>query len=162
MTGPSPSERGLPAVPEDPADHAEDFSRCYAEDLEIITGQVMIDLGLTEDEMGVRDPAQGLEHHTFIPHEGDSGSVNHLGQINVDSGVMNPSAMAAFGEECEKLWRKTKIRPRIQAIIAYEKAEHEHGGDHELALIAASETELPISHEARELLRAQEQGYRGR
>jgi hypothetical protein len=148
--------------PIDPADHAEDFSRRYADDLEIATGQVMLDLGLSEHEMGVRDPSRGLEHHTFIPHEGDCGSVNHLGQINVDSGVMNPAAMdAAYGEECGKVWWKTRLRPRIEAIIAHERAEHQYK-DHELALIASVETGLPISREARELLRAQETGYKGR
>jgi hypothetical protein len=149
--------------PTDPADHAEDFSWRYAEDLEIDVGQAMIDLGLDGDEMGVRDPVRGLERHTFIPHEGDCGSVNHLGQINVDSGVMNPAVMdAPYGEACGKLWRRARLLDRIQAIIAHERAEHEYGHVHELALIAAPETKLPISHAARELLRAQESGWKGR
>ncbi len=149
--------------PTDPADHAEDFARRYADPLEIATGQVMIDLRLTSEEMGARDPSRGLEHHTFYPQERDCGSNSPSGQINVDSGVMNPAVMdRPYGEECGKVWRKTKIRPRIEAIIAHEYEEKHHGGDHELALIAASETDLPISHEARELLRAQEAGYKGR
>ena len=45
------------------------------------------------------------------------------------------------------------------AIIAHELAEHQYNGDHELALIAGPETELPISHEARELLRQMERGW---
>jgi hypothetical protein len=49
---------------------------------------------------------------------------------------------------------------RIQAIIAHEKAEHEHD-DHELALIAAPETDLPISKRAKEILRAMESGWKG-
>src|SRR4051812_29576710 len=122
--------------PIDPADHAEDFSRRYAEDLEIATGQVMIDLGLTRDEMGSRDPSRGLEHHTIYPHEGDCGGVNRLGQINVDSGIMNPAAMdKPYGEECGKLWRKSRPRDRMQAIVTHEKAEYENHMDHELTLI---------------------------
>jgi hypothetical protein len=152
----------LDTPPTVPADHAEDFSRRYADDMEIATGQVMIDLGLSSGEMGARDATRNLEHHSFYPHEGDCGSVNRLGQINVDSGVMNPAIMdGPYGEACGKLWRKTRLKDRIQAIIAHEKAEHEYGHDHELALIAAPETKLPISHAARELLRAQESGWKG-
>jgi hypothetical protein len=89
--------------------------------------------------------------------------VNFLGQINIDSGVMNPSAMdEPYGEECGKLWRKTRLKDRIQAIVVHERAEHQYNGDHELALIAAPETTLPISHAARELLRAQEAGWKSR
>ncbi len=51
---------------------------------------------------------------------------------------------------------------RAQAIVAHELAEHEYGGDHELALIAGAETELPVSVEAKELLRRMERGWRGR
>jgi hypothetical protein len=151
------------APPTDPAEHAEDFSRRYVNDLEIATGQVMIDLGLTQHEMGLRDPSRNLEHHTFFPDEGDGGGVSRAGQINLDSGVMNPSVMdGPYGEECGKLWRKSKSPGRMQAIIAHERAEHEHGGDHELSLIAAPETDLPISKRAKEILRAQESGWRGR
>jgi len=54
------------------------------------------------------------------------------------------------------------IGDRAQTIIAHELAEHQYNGDHELALIAGPETELPISHEARELLRQRERGWRTR
>ncbi len=40
--------------PADPAEHAEDFSRRYAEDLDILAGQVMIDLGIPDDQIGAR------------------------------------------------------------------------------------------------------------
>ncbi len=149
--------------PPEPADHAADFAHRYAEDLEIATGQVMLDLGLANDQMGARDAGRTLEHHVFYPDERDCGGVNPHGQITVDSGVMNPAVMdAPYGEECGKLWRKTKLRPRLEAVIAHEKAEHEQGCDHEMALIAAVKTELPISHAAKEILRAQEEGWRGR
>jgi hypothetical protein len=162
VIGPSPSERGLPAVPADPAEHAVDFSRRYADDLEIATGEVMIDLGLTQHEMGLRDPDRNREHHTFFPNERDCGGITQKGQINLDSGVMNLSAMdRPYGEECGKLWRKSKLRARMQAIIAHEKSEYEHNGDHELALIAAPETDLPISKRAKEILRAKESGWKG-
>jgi len=47
-----PTER----PPTDAADHAEDFARRYAEDLDIAVGQAMIDLGLTDFQSGARDP----------------------------------------------------------------------------------------------------------
>ncbi len=41
--------------PSDSADHAEDFSRRYAEDREIMAGPAMMDLGIPDDQMGARD-----------------------------------------------------------------------------------------------------------
>ena len=63
--------------------------------------------------------------------------------------------------DAQRTWRWTRISDRAQAIIAHEIAEHEYGGDHELALIAGSETKLAISREARELLKKMEAGWRG-
>jgi hypothetical protein len=148
--------------PTDPADHAQDFSHRYAEELDIIAGQVMIDLRLSDDQMGARDPDRNSEHHCFFPSERSGGSISPAGQITVDSAVMNPDAMdEPYGEECGKLWRNSCLPDRMQAIISHEKAEHEYG-DHELALIAAPDTELPISPRAREILRAMESGWKGR
>ena len=148
--------------PSDPADHAEDFSRRYAEDLDIATGQVMLELGLTDGEMGLRDPSRNLEHHTFFPNERDCGGVSPLKPINLDSGIMNPAVLdRRSGEACGKLWRQSRIKDRMQASIAHEKAEGEHDGDHELALIAGPDTQLPISHRSRQILRAMEAGWKG-
>lgn len=148
--------------PTDPADHAEDFSRRYAEDLDIVAGQVMMDLGIPNNQMGARDPDRNSEHHSFFPGERSGGSISDAGQINVDSAVMNPFAMdGPYGEECGNLWRKSRLPDRIQAIIAHERAEHEYE-DHELALIAAPDTDLPISQRAREILRAMESGWKSR
>jgi hypothetical protein len=75
---------------------------------------------------------------------------------------MNPDLPANYDDEAtQELWRHTRISDRAQAIIAHELAEHEYG-DHELALIAGPETTLPISHAARELLKAMERGWRSR
>lgn len=49
-----------------------------------------------------------------------------------------------------------------QAIIAHELAAHEHGGDHELAIIAGPETRLPIGYAAREWLRPMERCWKAR
>jgi len=75
---------------------------------------------------------------------------------------MNPELLTAnYDEETRRLWNRTRIGDRAQAVIAHELAEHEHG-DHELALIAGPETNLAISHAARELVRQMEKGWHGR
>lgn len=145
--------------PPDPAAHAEDFAHRYAEDLEIAAGQAMLDLGLTNHQMGARDPDRGSEHHCFFPGDREGGTVSPAGQVTLDSGLMNPDLMAGYDEETQRMWRRTRIADRAQAIVAHELAEHEHG-DHELALIAAPDTKLPISHAARELLRQMERGWK--
>jgi len=148
--------------PSDPADHAEDFSRRYAEDLEIVAGQAMMDLGIADDQLGARDHTRNSEIHSFFPSDREGGTVSHAGQITLDSGLMNPELLSNYDEETRKMWRRTRIADRAQAIIAHELAEHEYGGDHELALIAGPETKLPISHAARELLNQMERGWRGK
>src|SRR4051812_19882496 len=145
--------------PSDPADHAADFARRYAEELEIIAGQAMIDLGIPNDQMGARDPKRNREHHSFFPADRTGGSVNSAVQITVDSGVMNPALLdEAFDEDTQRHWRRTKLRPRIEAIIAHEKAEGDYG-NHELALIAGAETDLPVSPDAKALLKQMEKGW---
>jgi hypothetical protein len=149
--------------PPDPADHAEDFSLRYAEDVDIVAGQAMLDLGIHNDRMGARDPDRNREHHCFFPSERTGGSVTHTGQVTLDSGLMNPVLLAAsYDEATQALWKRTRLRDRAQAIIAHEPAEYDYAGDHELALIAGPETKLPISHAARELLNQMERGWKGR
>ena len=149
--------------PADPADHAEEFSRRYAEDLDIVAGQTMMDLGIPNDQMGPRDHTRGSQIHSFFPGDREGGTVSHAGQITLDSGLMNPELLQeGYDEQAQRAWQRTRIGDRAQAIIAHELAEHEYGGDHELALIAGPETKLPISHAARELLRQMERGWRGR
>ena len=147
--------------PTDAADHAEDFSRRYSEDLDIVAGQTMMDLGIPDDKMGARDHTRRSEIHSFFPGDREGGTVSHVGQITLDSGLMNPGLLADYDEETRKIWQRTRVRDRAQAIIAHELAEHDFG-DHELALIAGPETRLPISHAARELLRQMERGWKGR
>jgi hypothetical protein len=149
--------------PSNPADHAEDFSRRYAEDLDIVAGQAMVDLRIPDHQMGARDPDRNREIHSFFPRERTGGSIAPARQITLDSGLMNPDLLAAnYDEATQEMWRKTRLIDRAHAIIAHELAEHEYGGDHELALIAGPETKLSISDRARVLLRQMECGRRGR
>jgi len=148
--------------PADPAEHAQEFSRRYAEDLDIVAGQAMMDLGIPDDQMGARDSLRNSELHSFFPDDRQGGTVSPAGQITLDSGLMNPDLLAVgYDEGAQTAWRRTRIGDRAQAITAHELAEHEYG-DHELALIAGPETELPISYAARELLRQMEHGWVGR
>jgi hypothetical protein len=148
--------------PTDPAEHAQDFSYRYAQELDIVAGQAMLDQRIPNDHMGARDPDRGSEHHSFFPADREGSTVSFAGQITLDSGLMNPDLLANYDEDTQQLWRRTRIKDRAQAIIAHELAEHEYKGDHELALIAGPETTLPISHGARELLRQMEKGWKGR
>src|SRR3954465_2870002 len=107
--------------PPDPADHAQDFARRYAEDLDIVAGQAMMDLGIPDDQMGARDPDRNREHHCFFPGDRTGGSVSPAGQITLDSGLMNPELLAAnYDEATQEKWRRTRIKDRAQAIIAHE------------------------------------------
>ena len=149
-------------ISDDHAEHAADFAYRYAEDLDIAAGEQMLKLGLADDQMGARDPERGLEHHVFFPSEREGGTVTRTGQVTIDSGVMNPALLAiGYDAQAQVAWRHTRLPDRIQAVIAHELAEHTYG-DHELALIAGAETELPIGHAARELLRSMEAGWVGR
>ena len=155
--------RPMDKLPSDPADHAVDFSRRYAEDLDVVAGQAMIDLGLTKDQMGARDHERGSQHFSFFPGDREGGTVSPAGQVTLDSGLMNPELLTEnYDEATRQAWQNTRLPDRSQAIIAHELAEHDNGDDHELALIAGPETTLPISHAARELLRRMEAGWRGK
>ena len=76
--------------PSDPADHAEQHCRQYSEELDIFAGQVMLDLGLSNHQVGADHPERGLEHHCFFPQDRTGGSVNTVGQVTLDSGLFNP------------------------------------------------------------------------
>ena len=148
--------------PSDTAEHGEDFSRRYAEDLEIVAGQAMMDLGIAERQMGQRDHARASKTYSFFAGDRQGGTVSHAGQVTLDSGLMNPDLLKdGYDQEAQRAWRRARIGNLAQAIIAHEIAEHEYDGDHELALIAGSETKLAISSEESELLKKMEAGWRG-
>jgi hypothetical protein len=148
--------------PADPSDHAQDFSHRYAEDLDIVAGQAMMDLGIPDNKMGARDATRSSEIHSFFPGDREGGTVSPAGQITLDSGLMNPDLLkGGYDLATQKMWWDTRIGDRAHAIIAHELAENEYG-DHELALIAGPETKLPVSFAAMELLKQMERGWLGR
>jgi hypothetical protein len=111
--------------PTAPADHAEDFSHRYAEALDILAGQAMMDLGIADDQIGARDSDRESEHHCFFPSDREGGTVSPAGQITLDSGLVNPDLLANYDETTQRLWQRTRIHDRAQAIIAHELAEAE-------------------------------------
>jgi len=149
-------------VPADPADHAEDFAHRYAEPLDWLAGIRMEELGIPIDRIGSNDHDHGLSGAAFNPYERDGGGNNPNGPVNVDSGVFNPDLMTkAYTKKTAKLWRKSRLRDRIDAIIAHEISEADHG-THEAALKMAPKTELPINDRARRILVEMEKGWRER
>jgi hypothetical protein len=136
--------------PTDLADHAEDFSRRYAQEMDYLAGDRMTELGISTDQIGSRVPGQG--HATFIPHERSGGGNDHLGGLTVDSGVFNPGLLGTLLGNKE--WAKARLRDRVDATIAHEHEEARRGGSHVEALKHAPDTELPIRDGARDILKA--------
>ncbi len=161
MIGPSPSERGLPAVPTEPVGHAVQFSGYWQDRIEPEAGRIMREVGIPPDRIGGRDIAGGFRLN-FFPDERDGG-LGVDGGINLDSGIFNPEQMSHLGEETCKAWLHASVQTRVRAVIAHEDREW-RAGTHELAVESAPETDLNIGRQARKLLRVirrGEQGFRG-
>lgn len=149
-------------VPADPADHAEDFSHRYAEPLDWLAGIHMEKRVIPSERIGSNDHDYGLVGAAFNPFERDGGGVNHAGQINLDSGSLNPDLLTKdYGEQAGKLWAKSRLRDRWDALIAHEDTEWRMDGNHDLAVQNAPETELPISDRARDILREMRRRWGG-
>ena len=125
MVGTPPSARQIPAHPEL---HALDFAQRYAEPLNYHAEQVMIDLGIPTDQIGASAPLHGIQHATFHWRERTGGGVSPAGRLNLDSGIFNMELLTRdYGDEVAKIWRKMRLKPRIEAITAHELAEAESG-----------------------------------
>jgi hypothetical protein len=157
MIGTPPSARRVPAVPTDPAEHAADFAARYAEPMDYLIEQRMTELGIPDQQIGAC--AYGVPHSAFWPHETTGGGNVPGPRFTVDSGVFNPELMANR-REAGSLWARSRLRDRIDAIIAHEVAESQTG-DHWTAELIAPETPLPISERARHILRAIKEGTPG-
>jgi len=104
----------------------------------------MLDLRISPEKIGDSDSEHGIRHAAFHSHAKNGGTVTPAGRIILDSGVMNPDLLAG---EAAKVWAKSGLKSRMQAIIAHELAEHETGS-HEAALQSAPQTRLPIDEGA--------------
>jgi hypothetical protein len=152
-----PAMIGLPPsvrqVPEDALLHARQFAREYADKLENYVEGRMHALDLSDNQIGLPDASRGLPWAVFHPNGTTGGSV--IGDaIAVNSGVFNPELLdERYNPEIGKTWAKTRLRDRIDAVIAHEIAEGQ-AGTHEGAEQLAADTELPVSEGTRRILRA--------
>lgn len=113
----------------------------------------MRQLRVPERQIGVRRRERNYRRVAIIPSERDGGGITPDG-INVDSGVLNPQLNAEeIGPRASAIWEKARSRDRIDAVIAH---EHEESitGTHKGAEMCAADTALPISDNARRILRA--------
>jgi hypothetical protein len=152
MIGEPPSARGLPAIPADPAEHAVRSAREWQDVAETYARRRMRALGIPKDRIGSNDHKHGLSQAAFNPYEGIGGSVGTIGEINLDSGVLNPDLMRKYGTEAGEAWEHASLKTRYDTTIAHEYEEG-NGSTHDEAIRRAQDTELPISHAARELAR---------
>jgi hypothetical protein len=147
MMGTPPSER---LMWHDPAEHARDFAERYAEPMNYHVENRMMELGIPTDRIGARK--YGFPHRAFWPEEATGGGNVPGRRLTVDSGVFNTELMANR-PEAGAVWAKSRLRDRIDAVIAHEDAESQTG-DHDLAAAMAPDTALPITDRARRILRA--------
>jgi hypothetical protein len=136
--------------PADPAEHAREFARTWADKLEEHCSIRMQELGISDDMNGQPDFGGNGQWCCFDPYECEGGR-NTTGII-VDSGVLNPDLLK--GQKGGRLWPKMRLRDRIDASIAHEYEELKAGGKHVEAIRNAPKTELAVSEEARRLNRA--------
>jgi hypothetical protein len=147
----------------DPAAHARDVAARYAHDLDLAVAERMRELGIHDDQIGMPDEDHGIQWAAFHPHGTEGGNNSPDGRLIVDSGLLNLELLRKdYGEEAASLFSRSRLRDRLDSIIAHEYEEHRHGMDHEAALRAAPKTALPITERAREIANAMEKGWRGR
>jgi len=153
MIGTPPSARGMAAIPTNTADHAVQFAHRWADRLEFYVEGRMHSLGIPERQIGHGDPDHGIRWRVFFPYATTGGSV--IGQrIGVNSGVLNPDLLAKpYGPRAATVWAKSRLRDRIDAVIAHEQQEG-LGLSHDETVRRAADTPLPITQGARRILRA--------
>jgi hypothetical protein len=149
MIGPSPSERGRPAVPADPAEHARRVAREWQDVGEAYARRRMKELGIPEDMIGAGDAYRGIPPRAFVAEETSGGYITT--GITINSGCLNPDLLK--GGKGGRIWPKARLRDRIDAIIAHEWEESKTV-DHVAALKAAAKTGLPVTEGARRILKA--------
>jgi len=147
--------------PEDPSDHAVDFSRRWADRLDRYAAERMEELGVPPAQIGSGDHTHGIPWCAFNPHEKEGGGVSPGGRINVDSGVFNPDLLKDVSPPAHEAHKRARLRDRIDASIAHE-FEEARAGSHGEAVASAPDTALAINDRVRAHLRAIEEGEIGR
>jgi hypothetical protein len=99
-TPPAPPRRLLPpeTVPADPAEHARQFARDWADRFEAYAQRRMRQVGVPEDGIGTVDLEHRIDRRAFFPYESAGGYNVHQRGINLDSGILNPDLIDARAE----------------------------------------------------------------
>jgi hypothetical protein len=119
--------------------------------------------GIPNTRIGSNDHLHGLEGCAFNPYEREGGGIGPAGNVNLDSGSSSPDLLTKdYGKKAGRLWAKSRLRHRWESLEAHEDMEWRMDGDHDAAVTHAPDTDLPISDEARQILRAMKAGWRGR
>ena len=162
MIGLPPSARGLTGRPPEIARHAQEVAREWEDVAENFVQKRMRELGIPDHQIGAPDYDRGGVRHAFLPDEPRGGTNDFAGRLYVDSGVLNPDLDAqAIGPEASALWAKSRLRDRTDAVIAH---EHQEGAGipHNQVVVRVAETVLPISENARRILRSIAEGEKRR
>ena len=131
----------------------------YAELIDWYAAIRMEELGIPKDQIGSNDHDHDLSGAAFNQYERHGGGISPGRRLNLDSGIFNPDLMKRFGRKADKAWKTARVRTRGDTCIAHEYEEGK-GVTHEEAIERAPDTELPISHEAKELARVIRDGNR--
>ncbi len=162
MVGLPPSARGLTGRPANPALHAKEVAREWEDVAESYIQERMRQLGIPDHQIGAPDYQRGSVRRVFLPDEAIGGSYGTGRRLFVDSGVLNPKLNAeVIGSEASKVWAKARLRDRIEAVIVHEHLEAQ-GIPHDEVVERAADTNLPISENARRILRSIAEGVRRR
>ncbi len=160
MIGLPPSARGLTGRPTDIAEHARQVAGEWQDVGEAYVQHRMRELGIPEDQIGAPDYRKGGVKRAFLPDETIGGSNGTGRRLFVDSGVLNPELNAAvIGPEASRLRAKSRMRDRIDAVIAHEYQEAP-GIPHDEVVQLAPDTDLPIGENARRILRSMARGVK--
>jgi hypothetical protein len=146
--------RTTPVTPRKPDRRDAEGARAYAIENAVALDQwaalFMTKLGI--ENIGASDRQNNVEWRAFFPLEGDGGGNSPGERLNLDSGLFNDDLMLPVGPRADKAWRRASVETRAMAVLPHEEIES-RGHTHEEAVEMAPDTELPITHAARELLR---------
>jgi hypothetical protein len=160
MIGLPPSARGLTGRPADPRAHAKQLAREWEDVAESYIRQRMRQLEIPDHQIGAPDYERGGVRRVFLADESLGGSCVTGRRLFVDSGVLNPDLDAdVIGAEASNIWAKSRLRDRIDAVIVHEYLEAQ-GLLHDDVVQRAADCDLPISENARRILRRIAEGVR--
>lgn len=119
----------MASIPNNPADHAKDFARRYAADLDIAAGELLMGIGIDSARLGAIDP-EDLVDNKFHPAERTVGSLTPDGRITLDSGIMHPDALdERYRRDAGGTGRRVEVEGCALTVVPVPPSEpspHEH------------------------------------